>query len=113
MKEGSNGGSELEEKEGKKEERKKGKLKRELYSKTRKMNVIFRVLVLKFILVENAQNNILLFWVFFINFFCVFKNVFLKIVKRTRFYYFRKPKTENGLKITKRTQPYFLKLFIN
>ena len=76
----------------------------EYNSKTRKTNVIFRVLILGFILAENTQ-IILLFSVFFINFFCVFENAFLKIVKRTRFHYFRKSKTENGLKTVKRMQP--------
>ena len=43
---------------------------------------------------------------FSLQFFFVFKNAFLKIIKRTLFHYFRKSKTKNDLKIVKRTQSY-------
>ena len=69
----------------------------------------FRVLDFECVFIENTQNNKKLFWIFFTNFFLIFENAFLKITKRTRFQYFEKLKTQNGLKIVKRTDPYILK----
>jgi len=46
-----------------------------------KMDCVFHVLDLEIVLTENIQNNILLFWIFFTNFFLVFENTFLKMTK--------------------------------
>jgi len=74
----------------------------------KKQNEAFFVFsILHCVLAENSQNDFLLFSISFTNFFLVFENAFLKIVKRTCFECFKKLKIENRLKTIKRTGPYF------